>query len=274
MSSSLILPGERALLPQSASSITIGPGISQSALPISAASSSSRPSSQTCIATKLGILHTGKGKERSQKVWIESNSKRYIPAQKDMVLGTVIARHAEGYRVDLGSSQMAQLDALAFEGATKRSKPNLKVGTLVFARVLSAMRDMEPEIECFDPNTGKSDGFGELKGGVMVKCSLQLCRQWVSFIASLLPPLAQRLTPLLPFGSTNHSLLNRSHILLPTIASVTPFEIAIGLNGRLWLKAETISETIAMKRLIESVDSYETRVEEVAIKGKWRHFLA
>ncbi|WVN84996.1 uncharacterized protein L203_100133 [Cryptococcus depauperatus CBS 7841] len=246
MSSSLILPGERALLPQSSSSITIGPGISQSALPISTASSSSRPSSQICIATKLGILHTGKGKERSQKVWIESNSKRYIPAQKDMVLGTVIARHAEGYRVDLGSSQMAQLDALAFEGATKRSKPNLKVGTLVFARVLSAMRDMEPEIECFDPNTGKSDGFGELKGGVMVKCSLQLCRH----------------------------LLNRSHILLPTIASVTSFEIAIGLNGRLWLKAETISETIAMKRLIESVDSYETRVEEVAIKEKLRHFLA
>lgn len=44
-----------------------------------------------------------------------------------MVLGIIIARHADGYRVDLGSSQMAQLDALAFEGATKRSKPNLKV---------------------------------------------------------------------------------------------------------------------------------------------------
>jgi hypothetical protein len=30
--------------------------------------------------------------------------------------------------VDIGTSQMASLDALAFEGATKRSKPNLKVG--------------------------------------------------------------------------------------------------------------------------------------------------
>lgn len=52
---------------------------------------------------------------------------QYIPAQKELVLGTVIARHSEGFRVDLGSSQMASLDALAFEGATKRSKPNLKV---------------------------------------------------------------------------------------------------------------------------------------------------
>lgn len=50
-----------------------------------------------------------------------------MPAQKDIVLGIIIARHADGYRVDLGCSQMAQLDALAFEGATKRSKPNLKV---------------------------------------------------------------------------------------------------------------------------------------------------
>lgn len=55
---------------------------------------------------------------------------QYIPSQKELVLGTIIARHAEGYRVDIGSSQMAQLDALAFEGATKRSKPNLKVGQL------------------------------------------------------------------------------------------------------------------------------------------------
>jgi exosome complex component RRP40 len=52
---------------------------------------------------------------------------QYIASPKDLVLGTIINRHAEGYRVDIGSAQMASLDALAFEGATKRSKPNLKV---------------------------------------------------------------------------------------------------------------------------------------------------
>jgi hypothetical protein len=39
---------------------------------------------------------------------------------------------------------------------------------------------MDPEIECFDPATGKSEGFGELKGGLVVDCSLQLCRQYVA----------------------------------------------------------------------------------------------
>ena len=72
---------------------------------------------------------------------------------------------------------MAQLDALAFEGATKRSKPNLKIGTLVYARVVSALRDMEPELECVDGATGKAEGFGELKAGLVVDCSLQLCRR-------------------------------------------------------------------------------------------------
>ncbi len=43
------------------------------------------------------------------------------------MLGIILARHAEGYRVDIGSSQAASLDALAFEGASKRNKPDLKV---------------------------------------------------------------------------------------------------------------------------------------------------
>lgn len=52
---------------------------------------------------------------------------QYIPAQGEPVVGVVIARHADGYRVDIGSSQSASLDALAFEDATKRNKPDLKV---------------------------------------------------------------------------------------------------------------------------------------------------
>jgi len=52
-----------------------------------------------------------------------------------------------------------------------------QIGTLVYARVSLTSRDMDPELECFDPASGKSDGFGELKGGLMVFCSLQICRQ-------------------------------------------------------------------------------------------------
>ena len=43
------------------------------------------------------------------------------------MVGVVIARSGENYRVDIGAAHPATLDALAFEGASKRNRPNLKV---------------------------------------------------------------------------------------------------------------------------------------------------
>lgn len=53
----------------------------------------------------------------------------------------------------------------------------------MYARVTQAARDMEPELECFDPQTGRAEGFGELKGGYMVHCSLPMSRQYVPFFS-------------------------------------------------------------------------------------------
>lgn len=39
---------------------------------------------------------------------------------------------------------------MAFEGATKRQKPDLQAGDAVYARLLSAHREMEPELVCVD----------------------------------------------------------------------------------------------------------------------------
>ena len=94
-------------------------------------------------------------------------------------MGVVTQRLGETYRVDIGSAHYGTLDALAFEGATKRSKPNLKIGSLLYARVSLAHKDMDPELECFDAQTRKADGFGELKRGFVVRCSLRMCRKYV-----------------------------------------------------------------------------------------------
>ncbi|RXK41606.1 hypothetical protein M231_01105 [Tremella mesenterica] len=239
MSQTIVLPGDRLYLPES-SFVTLGPGIASSSR-----SGNSTSDSLIFIATKLGVLSSVKGKEKA-RIWVETRSKRYIPAQKDLVIGTIIARHADGYRVDIGSAQMAQLDALAFESATKRSKPNLKIGTLVYGRVTLANRDMDPEIECFDPSTGKSEGFGELKEGLMVECSLQLCRQ----------------------------LLKPKYPLLLALASQVKFEIAIGLNGRIWLKASSVGETIALKRVIAGVNEGKVKVEKDEIVKLVKEYLA
>ena len=47
------------------------------------------------------------------------------------MVGVIVARSGEGWRVDIGSANFASLDGLAFEGATKRSRPNLKVAVQI-----------------------------------------------------------------------------------------------------------------------------------------------
>jgi exosome complex RNA-binding protein Rrp4 len=59
-----------------------------------------------------------------------------------------------------------------------------KVNSLVYARVSLAHKDMEPELECFDAQTRKAEGFGELKEGFLVRCSLKMSRKCVSSIPS------------------------------------------------------------------------------------------
>ena len=51
----------------------------------------------------------------------------------------VIARSGENWRVDIGAAHMATLDGLAFEGATKRNRPNLKVRGLRLELVLKLL---------------------------------------------------------------------------------------------------------------------------------------
>ena len=124
-----------------------------------------------------------------------------MPAPQEPVVGIVSARQGEGWRVDIGSAHQASLDGLAFEGVSRRNRPNLKVcwvlilsdcevysrqvNSLVYARVSLAHKDMEPELECFDAQTRKADGFGELKGGFLVRCSLKMSRKCVLQYSSL-----------------------------------------------------------------------------------------
>ncbi len=137
-------------------------------------------------------------KSQSSVIDLHTHSQRirqYVPAPQESVVGVVIGRSGENWRVDIGSAHPASLDGLAFEGATKRNRPNLKVrvidflvadvanaenmvqvGSLLYARVSLAHKDMEPELECFDAQTRKAGGFGELKGGFLVRCSLKMGR--------------------------------------------------------------------------------------------------
>jgi len=52
---------------------------------------------------------------------------QYVPSLNEHVIGKILAKTQDYFRVDIGSAHSALLSTLAFEGATKRNKPNLEV---------------------------------------------------------------------------------------------------------------------------------------------------
>lgn len=45
----------------------------------------------------------------------------------ESVIGVVVGKTVEHYKIDIGAAQTALLGVLAFEGASKRNKPNHEV---------------------------------------------------------------------------------------------------------------------------------------------------
>ncbi|KAK3754873.1 hypothetical protein QZH41_011352 [Actinostola sp. cb2023] len=83
------------------------------------------------IAFKPGILrHRSPG-----TYWIDCNQKRYVPVKEERVIGIVMNKSSENFKVDIGTSMPASLSFLAFEGATKKNRPNLQIGDIVYARL-------------------------------------------------------------------------------------------------------------------------------------------
>ncbi|KAI9464938.1 exosome complex exonuclease RRP40 [Lactarius psammicola] len=221
---SVVLPGE--LIHTQHKTLKLGPGLQQSG---------DLQGKATIVVTRAGTLEQN---PKGNKFWVEGNSRRYVPVVQEPVVGIVCARQGEGWRVDIGSAHQASLDGLAFEGASRRNRPNLKVNSLVYARVSLAHKDMEPELECFDAQTRKAEGFGELKGGFLVRCSLKMSR----------------------------NLMDPNYFLLPLLGSRFPLDTAVGMNGRVWISAKEVKQTIATTRCIEAADPDGGGMDQTAIK--------
>ncbi|RUS17964.1 hypothetical protein BC937DRAFT_89304 [Endogone sp. FLAS-F59071] len=203
----VVLPGDPVPASSADAKVILGPGLTQE--------------KDVIIAMKAGVLMH---EETYNRWWVESNQRRYVSSTGESVIGIVTARIAEGFKVEIGAAHQALLPLLAFEGATKKNRPNLAVGALVYARVSLANRDMEPELECINPTTGRADGFGELKGGFMFRCSLGLCRR----------------------------LLATETPILSLIGEHFPFEVTIGRNGRVWVNSTQTKTTILITNAIQN----------------------
>lgn len=143
------------------------------------------------------------------------------------MIGIIVDRSSEYYQVDVGGFSTALLPLLAFEGATKRNRPHLGVGSVVYARVVSADRDSEPQLSCLLPGTQHSwvtgeTIFGELCQGNLVHCSISLCR---------------------------NILLGRNKVFTE-LGKYIPFEQATGMNGRIWIRSQSAGHIVLLSNLL------------------------
>ena len=89
--------------------------------------------------------------------YVESNRKRYFPRTDDQVVGIIEDRGGDFYKVNIFSGSSALLSRLAFEGASKRNRPELKRGDVIYARVSLAHRDLDVELTCISASGSKKE---------------------------------------------------------------------------------------------------------------------
>ena len=109
------------------------------------------------ITERAGVLR----RTRAGKLWVAPRAPRYVPSPGDAILGIITDRGGEALGVDVGGAFPATLPALAFEGATRRNRPNLARGDAVFARVVAAPPHVDAELSCVDEG-GRVSGLGKV----------------------------------------------------------------------------------------------------------------
>ncbi|KAI9163396.1 Exosome complex component RRP40 [Paramyrothecium foliicola] len=173
---------------------------------------------------------------------VENAGGRYTPRVGELVIGTVNKSAAEVYYVSLSDyTTNAILPQLSFESATKKTRPILAPGALVYARVSLANKHMDVEIECVSPSTGKADGLGPLTGGMLYAVSLGMARRL------MMPRAAQ----------------DGKVIVLEELASAgLQFETATGRNGKFWVNSENVKTVIAVGRAVVETDEKRLDVDE------------
>lgn len=179
-------------------------------------------------STKSGLLQSD---IKRNKLQILNNQKRYVANTDEMIIGIVQEKHSEDYRLDINGSDCATLGSLSFEGASKKNKPNLNVGSVVYCRVVGGCKNMEPEVTCIEIGSSKSwtggeSLYGELKGGTIIKVCLLLARQ----------------------------MIKKNDNVLKTIGEKVAFQSAVGMNGLVWIQAGDIKNTIAIAQAIKQAD--------------------
>ncbi|KAK2808988.1 hypothetical protein FQN50_004262 [Emmonsiellopsis sp. PD_5] len=172
--------------------------------------------------TKPGLLTTDP--KRNTCTLTTFPHHRYLPTANDLVIAQIHHSSPDYFHCTITPhTPHAFLAQLAFEGATRKTRPQLKPGEIVYARVLSTgvgAGGGEVELTCVNPATGKAEpgGLGPLVGGMVFELSVGL---------------AERL--MMKGGEGEGGGVVVLEELGRRLEGMGGFEVAVGRNGRVWV---------------------------------------
>ncbi|KAL4895572.1 hypothetical protein BDV59DRAFT_174168 [Aspergillus ambiguus] len=250
----ILLPGDHVppeYLPSSNSSapLRLGPGLRLLSQPPSSAPTSS---GHVLSATQAGILTTDP--KRNAVSLLSNINRRYVPTVNDLVIAQVHHSSPDYFHCMITpQAPQVVLGQLAFEGATKKTRPMLKQGDLVYARVLSTGLGAGAEVEltCVNPATGRAEpgGLGPLTGGMVFDVSTGM---------------AARLMRASSSSAENQDGVDGLVVLDELgkkLEKVGGFEIAVGRNGKVWVDCanggeSAVKATVAIGRCLNTIDEH------------------
>ncbi|OOF95946.1 hypothetical protein ASPCADRAFT_207272 [Aspergillus carbonarius ITEM 5010] len=257
MSSPLVLlPGDEVpseYLPATNSApLRLGSGLRLLSQPPSSSPQSSSPS-HVLTATQAGILSTDH--KRNAISILSSPNRRYIPTPNDLVIAQVHHSSPDYFHCMITpQAPHVVLGQLAFEGATKKTRPMLKQGDLVYARVLSVGLGAGAEVEltCVNPATGKAEpgGLGHLTGGMVFDISTGMAARLMRASSSSSDQQE---------GVAGLVVLDE---LGKKLEKAGGFEIAVGRNGKVWVDCSNggdaaVKATVAIGRCLTTIDELD-----------------
>lgn len=131
----------------------------------------------------------------------------------------------------------------------------LHQGSVVFARISLANKHIDPELECYDADSGKAEGFGELKGGFVFGVSLGMARRLLGDAKKTrLLRVKQRRAEAERRGEEYQDAgadMSSGREVLEELGQNLSFELAVGRNGRVWVHSGDPKTTLCVMRCIQ-----------------------
>ena len=164
----------------------------------------------------------------------------YSAKEGDIVIGIISQKTYDMYRVNIMANKEASLNSIDFEGATRKTKPNLNVGDVVFARVEKENKYSNVTLTCksLTNSKGWSTGestYGELKGGKLYDYNRYLCLK----------------------------LLDNKDFIHRLKECVEKLNLKIGYNGRIWIKTQNIQDNPKVFKAIKEGVNLNNEEREV-----------